>query len=65
MVHGPILAQLLIRKAEAELGSLSGFSFRATAPVYLGEVPEFCRKGKDLWVRGADGRQCMEAVAEV
>lgn len=65
VVHGPILAQLLIRKAEAEIGCLRAFAFRATAPVCLGETPEFCRKGLDLWVRGADGRLCMSAVAEV
>lgn len=63
VVHGPILAQQLMLKAEAELGPLSTFAFRATAPVMDFETVELCRKGQKLWVRGPDGRQCMQAEA--
>ena len=63
VVHGPLLAQLLMLLARRELGPLAGFSFRATAPVMHFEKAVFCLSGRDLWVRGADGRQCMVAEA--
>ncbi|WP_299554660.1 MaoC family dehydratase N-terminal domain-containing protein [uncultured Tateyamaria sp.] len=62
-VHGPLLAQHLMLLAEAGLGPLKQFRFRATSPLMHHEVGTFCRKGRKLWVRGPDGRQCMEAVA--
>ncbi len=65
VVHGPLLAQLLMLKAVRELGPLAGFAFRATAPLLHTETAELCRKGAQLWVRGPDGRQCMEARAKV
>lgn len=64
VVHGPLLAQLLMLMATEALGPLARFSFRATAPLVLGERAELCRSGGDLWVRGPDGRQCMQAQAE-
>lgn len=63
VVHGPLLAQLLMLKATAELGPLASFSFRATAPLMHFETATLCRNGRDLWVAGPDGRQCMVAVA--
>lgn len=57
VVHGPLLAQLLMLEA----GALTRFAFRATAPLMHHETAELCRKGQDMWVRGPDGRQCMEA----
>ncbi len=63
VVHGPLLAQYLILKAERELGPLAGFSFRATSALMHTETAELCRKGHHLWVRGSDGRQCMTAEA--
>ncbi len=63
VVHGPLMAQLLILLAEEEMGGLTRFSFRATAPLILGEDAELCRKDGRLWVRGPDGRLCMEAEA--
>ena len=63
VVHGPLLAQLLMLKATGALGPLSGFSFRATAPLIGSEVATLCRDGCDLWVRGPDGRLCMTAKA--
>jgi len=63
VVHGPLLAQLLILKAEREQGPLAGFSFRATAPLMHWEEAALCRRGRDLWVRGPDGRQVMYARA--
>ncbi|MCA0929280.1 FAS1-like dehydratase domain-containing protein [Ruegeria profundi] len=63
VVHGPLLAQLLMRFAEDILGPLAQFSFRATAPLIHFETATLCREGHALWVRGPDGRQCMTAKA--
>ncbi|MFC2966969.1 FAS1-like dehydratase domain-containing protein [Acidimangrovimonas pyrenivorans] len=64
IVHGPLLAQVLMLMAEEHLGSLSGFRFRATAPLFHFEQARFARRGNRLWVAGPDGRQCMAAEAE-
>jgi 3-methylfumaryl-CoA hydratase len=64
VVHGPLLAQLLMLLAEEHLGPLAGFEFRATAPLMDHEQAELCAKGGDLWVRGPDGRLCMTASAQ-
>jgi 3-methylfumaryl-CoA hydratase len=63
VVHGPLLAQLLMLMAQDQLGPLETFSFRATSPLMHFETATLCRKGRDLWVRGPDGRQCMAARA--
>ena len=63
VVHGPLLAQHLMLQAQDAFGSLSTFSFRATAPVMHSETATFCQKGRTLWVRGPDGRLCMTAQA--
>ncbi|WP_073248278.1 FAS1-like dehydratase domain-containing protein [Shimia gijangensis] len=64
VVHGPLLAQLLMLKAERELGSLKRFSFRATSPLMHFEEAKLCWGGDGtLWVRGPDGRQNMIADA--
>ncbi len=63
VVHGPLMAQQLMLLAQNALGTLAGFSFRATAPLMDYEPAELCRAGKTLWVRGPDGRQCMMAEA--
>lgn len=65
VVHGPLQAQYLIDMATEELGPLKGFRFRATAPLMHVETATACRAGNRLWVRAADGRQCMEAEATV
>lgn len=61
VVHGPLLAQLLMLMAQDHLGPLETFSFRATAPLMHFETATLCLKGRELWVRGPDGRQCMQA----
>lgn len=65
VVHGPLLAQLLMLFAEQLLGPLSAFSFRATSALTHAEPATLCRNGQDLWVRGPDGRQSMQARASV
>ncbi len=63
VVHGPLLAQHLMLMAQAALGPLRTFSFRATSPLMHYEAATLCRKGRELWVRAPDGRQCMQASA--
>lgn len=64
VVHGPLLAQLLMHLAERQLGGLRRFRFRATAPLMHDERAVLCwgAEGR-CWVRGPDGRLCMEAEA--
>lgn len=65
VVHGPLLAQLLMLMAERELGTLKRFSFRATAPLMHFEEATLCWGGDGTaWVRGPDARQNMIAEAE-
>jgi len=64
VVHGPLLAQLLVLMAQDVLGPLRSFSFRATAPLLHFERAELCLKSRKLWVRAPDGRLCMTAEAE-
>ena len=49
--------------ATAEIGELAEFNFRASSPLMHFEAATLCRNGRDLWVRGPDGRQIMSAVA--
>ena len=67
VVHGPLLAQMLIHFASSLLGGLNRFSFRATAPLFDFETATLCaiktEAGFDLWVRGPDGRLNMTAQA--
>jgi 3-methylfumaryl-CoA hydratase len=60
VVHGPLLAQLLMLEAE-RTAPLTSFSFRATAPLMHFETADLCRSGQETWVRGQDGQQCMLA----
>lgn len=64
VVHGPLLAQLLMLMA-SEAGDVARFSFRATAPLMHFETATLCQKGGDMWVRAADGRQNMQASVEM
>ncbi|MGD9294168.1 MAG: acyl dehydratase [Roseobacter sp.] len=65
VVHGPLLAQLLMLMAQEQLGALRAFEFRATAPLMDFERAALCRKGRRLWVRGPEGRLCMTAEAHL
>ena len=63
VVHGPLLAHLLTGLAARQLGGLTNFSYRATAPLMHHEAATLCWKDGQVWVRGPDGRQCMTATA--
>ncbi len=63
VVHGPLMATMLAGFAEDVLGRLTTFEFRATAPLFLGDVAWLCRAGSRYWVEGPRRRICMEAKA--
>ena len=63
VVHGPLLATRLACLAAEHLGSLKSFSYRATAPLFLGDVAWICRTGDRYWVEGPGRRRCMVAAA--
>lgn len=62
LVHGPLMATALAMMAD-EARSLSTFEFRATAPLYLGDVAWLCRAGNRYWIEGPRRRLCMTATA--
>ena len=63
VVHGPLLATLLIDHAlsDAPQSRVTAFEFRARAPVICGERFELCQSGAELWVRKSDGAVAMTA----
>ena len=63
VVHGPLLAQLLMLKATRALGPLTRFSFRGRSPLMHHEAAILCRDGPQFWIAGPDGRLVMEAEA--
>ena len=70
VVHGPLLATLLLDLAGRELGAnmLSRFAFRGNSPAFSGEplhlVGRADAKAITMAVLGADGRTVMSAEAE-
>ena len=64
VVHGPLLAQMLMDLAVQQLGRLESFTFRATSALTHIESAELCwAKDGSMWVRAQDGRQCLQAQA--
>ena len=64
VVHGPLLAQLLIGLADKQLNGVRTFEFRAMSPLMHFEPAQICMGADNaLWVRGPDGRLCMRASA--
>ncbi len=61
VVHGPLLAQMLILLATRREAPLNRFVFRAQSPAYAGEPLQACQSGPDLWITGSDGRIAMTA----
>ena len=62
LVHGPLMATALAMMA-AERKPLTLFEFRATSPLYLGDVAWLCRAGNRYWIEGPGRRLCMTATA--
>ncbi len=70
IVHGPLLAQLLADLARTRSGRpLTGFEFRALAPVFRGREFALCGRPygdeADLWVLNDDGRLAVTARARL
>lgn len=61
VVHGPLLAHLLMDMATRHAGPLAGFRYRATGPLMQHETATLCMADSRLWVRGPRGQQCMLA----
>lgn len=59
VVHGPLLATLLMDLAERQGGPLLAFSFRATAPLTLPGLARLAKSGADLWAEDDEGRVLM------
>lgn len=71
VVHGPLMASLLLQMAARELGEnrLGRFAFRAVSPAIAGEVLHLAMRadgdGYELGAFAGDGRQCVTASAGV
>jgi 3-methylfumaryl-CoA hydratase len=69
VVHGPLMASMLLQMAARELGEnkLNTFSFRAVSPAIAGEPLHLAMRqgsnGLELGTFAADGRQCVKAGA--
>jgi 3-methylfumaryl-CoA hydratase len=61
VVHGPLLATLLVGLGDKIAGPVTRFKFRAVSPLMHFETARLCMAGQDLWVEGPDRRLCMTA----
>lgn len=73
IVHGPLIATLLLELAQRKLPQvgIKSFSFRAVSPLFDTEPFDICGEPPDangvvtLWARNARGELAMQAKAEV
>ena len=69
VVHGPLIAQLMLGFAEETHGPAKRFDFRARAPLFDFETVEICARdaedGAAVWARGPDGRLVMSGEVGV
>ena len=67
VVHGPLLASMLVDEAESCLKRLGEFEYRATAPTFSGEQVNICRSaaedGLRLWIEDGNRGLRMSATA--
>lgn len=63
VVHGPLLAQLMMLWATERIGPLESFSFRGLAPMTLKDRAKLCTDGSAFWVENDDGHVIMNAEA--
>ena len=71
IVHGPLIATLLVESLRSRLDvqALAGFEFRAISPVFDIAAFEVCGRPSDdgrtvdLWARREDGGLAMQATA--
>jgi 3-methylfumaryl-CoA hydratase len=71
VVHGPLMASLLLQMAARKLGenNLASFAFRAVSPAVVGEPLHLAMRQVDDAIEfgsfAADGRQCVKASAQL
>lgn len=69
VVHGPLLATLLMELAASRGGFLTQFDYRARSPLFLPEPFTTNLRTVDggvaLWAAGGDGRLAMDATANL
>lgn len=69
VVHGPLVASLLLNHAAAAFGSLAGASVRALAPAFCGQPLHLAASSTDgeitLRAIGGDGRTIMDGSAQL
>ena len=71
VVHGPLMASMLLQMAARELGEngLATFNFRAVSPAIAGEPLHLAMRrsadGFELGTFADDGRQCVKASATI
>lgn len=59
VVHGPLLAHLMMQLATDLHGPFKGFSYRGACPLLVSEQASLCANEGQFWVKAADGRLCM------
>lgn len=62
VVHGPLLAQLMMLAADAAQGGLRTFEFRGMSPLTLGQKADLCQAGQAFWIE-SDGALIMKGKA--
>lgn len=71
VVHGPLMASMLLQMAAKQLGgnALKSFAFRAVSPAIADEVLHLALRksddGLELGAFASDGRQCVKASAGI
>ena len=58
VVHGPLLAHLMMQMATTLHGGFRDFSYRGASPLILGETATLCANDKHFWIKAGDGRLC-------
>lgn len=64
VVHGPLLAHLMMQMATDLHGPFTGFNYRGASPLLVTETATLCAQDGQVWVRAADGRLCTSGRVE-
>lgn len=63
VVHGPLIAHMLMQFAHAQLGAMRRFSYRAISPLMHTDKAILCCKDQNYWAKTEDDRLLMLAEA--
>ncbi len=58
VVHGPLLAHLMIQMATRLHPTMTTFQYRGASPLMVSEKATLCAQDQMFWVKAADGRLC-------